>query len=758
MFADDEAIDYGDDDVQLVQQQEQPQKPATADDAAQIANAHDNGAHDAATAAATNDTGSITEADDPTLPPGWKAIQSRSAGGECYYYNSTTGESTWDKPTQPAYDLAPSEASSAIAASSAQDPGHQAPLQHAATEATVELHDEARDVENNAALQTGQNGDAPPHAGAHHSAPVDQQHAAGQAAQAEPVLDSSTRAPSAAADVADDSLRAPSRWEDERTEDQGSNQPPHHKRRRDARREERERAPQGITIRGSAASAASANASQDRAARLETRTGDVAKTPTGPKSMLTGGAEPDMWPPPGKRRRRASEERALQPQGDAGWRSRGVDRSTRDESAEAGPAGTAAEVERPHANDTVAAAYASRNKARARASTPPDGPPPSAWPTAEYGGERGGPGGGRRRGARPLRPPRPPSPDCYRPAEEAARAAYAPAEPRRRQSSDRIAPVESTSLLARLSTSKDATEASVPRAPRDGERRISEARPRDRSPPRASASNGAARERSRESLPGPSTPLARDAAATSAKAEAPPADRWGRHARRRESAQPQLQPQPTSQQEERRPEARPRPERSAAATSPPAAVATPLRSDTERVTGWDAMRARRGGAAAQPSTPAPPSRREETDAMVPLEPSRLGSSRRGARGSSRRRSRSPPAAATAPARWGRSETPSGPPAAVSAPVETGWGPRGARGGRNAVPAPAPASTPMRQWGKPAQAASPSAPVTASASASAATTAKAERAEGGARAAPERELSLEEREERIRRRERELGLI
>ncbi|EKU21511.1 peptidyl-prolyl cis-trans isomerase NIMA-interacting 1 [Nannochloropsis gaditana CCMP526] len=36
------------------------------------------------------------------IPAGWVQRESRSRGGQIYYYNTTTGESVWEKPTAPA--------------------------------------------------------------------------------------------------------------------------------------------------------------------------------------------------------------------------------------------------------------------------------------------------------------------------------------------------------------------------------------------------------------------------------------------------------------------------------------------------------------------------------------------------------------------------------------------------------------------------------------------------------------------------------
>ena len=38
---------------------------------------------------------------DPPLPDGWTKVESRSKKGKVYYFNSNTGESSWEHPLKP---------------------------------------------------------------------------------------------------------------------------------------------------------------------------------------------------------------------------------------------------------------------------------------------------------------------------------------------------------------------------------------------------------------------------------------------------------------------------------------------------------------------------------------------------------------------------------------------------------------------------------------------------------------------------------
>lgn len=43
----------------------------------------------------------VDEEGDPPLPDGWTKVESRSKKGKVYYFNSNTGESSWEHPLKP---------------------------------------------------------------------------------------------------------------------------------------------------------------------------------------------------------------------------------------------------------------------------------------------------------------------------------------------------------------------------------------------------------------------------------------------------------------------------------------------------------------------------------------------------------------------------------------------------------------------------------------------------------------------------------
>ncbi|KAN0059657.1 hypothetical protein ACQY0O_008228 [Thecaphora frezii] len=742
MFADDEAIDYDDDDVQQIQQHE-PQRPTQAAETQQVSDETHAGADEGAVpqhpavselvAPAPSQQQQqqqqqhedqaqqgqpeqqqqqqqqhgqesalgVTETSDHSLPPGWQAIQSRSAGGDTYYYNSATGESTWDRPTQPAissivdgihYVPGAADAEASVASTSE-------------LQATLQPHDHQAEAHTDAGSYDesqlrGPSVEDGPRSSGRVQAGIEQCSETGAAPSAvqpgssreEQEHNTAARGDESGQRRAATARRAPLDYKGASNAPIPAQQLHNQKRRRNERREERP--PQGISIRGTAASAASANPAsslqsgvRNGGAPVHPSSGeDRISRPTGFDTGPKGGH--DVWPPPGKRRRKESEEKALRR--DSGWGSRSTGSSSTIEQTEAAN-GTQG------AQDTVAAAYASRNKIKGLVPAPPDAitpPPKPVWERSERGG---GSGSSRRRGRAPMTRPR--SPDCYRPAEESAlhappRAALY-ADESRQPTTEPAITSEPVSLLARLSRgsaddgrarpSRDAKAGqTTPRSePTETNRTRTE---RSRSHVEVPNDPGLGRDRRQEQLQEPSAVASSNSATERPppiQADTPAANRWGRESRSRE------------------------PERQTSRADPPVAASLPearKEQPAERLTGWEAMRARRS-ATSQPATPA-------------REPSRGETASLGGGGNGRRRSRTPPAGT-----WGRSEVS---PRATSTSVDSGWATRGRGRGRETT-----RPVPMRQWGKP---------------------------EPPAEKAPERELTLEEREERIRQRERELGLI